>query len=872
MRIDPLLTANPITGAVRYVTDDLLRETYLAPKPRDLDLVATLEGRNAPWSASFETAPAETTRAIEAALTTVARSTQSLSPTELDVSALPECRAKTHLAALKELWTDLGNLPEPLAAWARVICSEAKDALEPLPILDPSPCPHADAAEAALVEALTRQHGAAPEAALTSWRQRQPRGDGAAVGGYGIIQKHLGAARDPVEHDPTVSCFGLRDPREEAQFAAALAQRMLNDGSVDGPGEIGFLVPDDPAYMLAMQEGCERLGLPLSGAPEEAARRDLTGELLSLLLVLLSVPAPRTALASLYISPLMPWTRDVGHEMAREVMDYGWSKTASQLTGSAKELLDALQPSHTPEQLFARLGVVDRSLVDTNLQPRLASLRAVTGETLDWALLHNLAAPNQIGAVGHERFVEGVSLFTENALPWRPVRQLLVLGLNGNRWPHSPGSDPFFTEAEIALIRQKTGLQLKGRREKLARGLELFRRQLCAGTDGLTLLAPAKNLLGEPLSPSTGLALISHMLGSEKPTDLVQDVRVLPRDQWPVAWHLPPRLSHGVRDELPEDGILRLNRGLGTPDKPGIDLLRIRHDDAGRMLPQSPSRLETLLVSPFAWLLDELDAKDRTWAPESLDVMTLGTIIHQVLEDAFPENAATPEIDALEAALPDILYAAIKKHARWLSGASWATERQSLLGEALEVARTWAGFLNETGAVILHNEVNLAGDHGGLLLQGKADCLLQLPDGRILVLDHKRSGAGNRRDRMSKGWDLQVALYRAMLERPNEETALTRLVEEGAQIVTAYHTTRDATVLADELGAGLVRVEAASRDVSEYAMSHLSAAIAEVGAGTVRLNREGDTKRFERERGVKAYALEGNPLVAAFTLPEEDQA
>ena len=95
-----------------------------------------------------------------------------------------------------------------------------------------------------------------------------------------------------------------------------LPKRMLDDGCVDGPGEIGFLVPDDTAYMLAMQEGCERLGLPLAGAPEEAARRDLTGELLSLLLVLLSVPAPRTALTSLYISPLMPWTRDVGHQMA----------------------------------------------------------------------------------------------------------------------------------------------------------------------------------------------------------------------------------------------------------------------------------------------------------------------------------------------------------------------------------------------------------------------------------------------------------------------------------------------------------------------------------------------------------------------------
>ena len=870
MRIDPLLTANPITGAERYVTDDLLRETYLTPKSSDLDLANSLKGRNAPWSASFKTAPTETTRTVEAALTAVARSTRSLSSAELELSTLPECRAKTHLVALKELWDDLGQLPEPLAIWAHVTGCEAKDAIEPLPILDPSPCPHADAAEAALVEALIRHHGAAPDAALNNWRCRQPQCDGSAGGSYGAIQEHLGAATDKVEHDRTLSCFGLRDPREEAQFAAALAQRMLDDGRVASPSEIGLIAPDDTVYMMAIQESCEQLGLPLSGAPEKAATRDLSGELFSLLLVLLSAPAPRTALASLYVSPLIPWPREIGQRMAREVMDYGWSRTASEMTGAAKEMLEALQPSHTPEQLFVRLGVIDKALPDTNLQPRIASLRAVTRKTLDWALLHKLAMPHQISVAGHQRFVEGVSLFTENALPWRPVRQLFVLGMTGNHWPRSPGSDPFFTEAEVALIHQKAGLQLQGRRQKLARGLELFRRQLCAGTEGLTLLAPAKNLLGESLSPSIGLALISHMLGAEKPIDLVQDVRTLPHDQWPVTVHLPPSLPQGGKIQVPRDGILQLNYGRGTSYGLGVDLFCVRHDDEGRMSPQSPSRLETLIVSPLAWLLDELGASDRTWAPESLDVMTLGTIIHQVLEDAFPENAPIPEVEALEAAMPDILDAAIKKHTRWLSGASWATERQSLLGEALEVARTWAGFLNETGATILHNEIYLAGEHGGLLLLGKADCLLRLPDGRILVVDHKRSSASNRRERMSKGWDLQVALYRAMLERPKTETALTQLVEGGAQIVTAYHTTRDATVLSDDLGEGLARVEAAARDVSENVMFHLADSVAEVRAGTVRLNRAGDAKRFEKECGIKAYALEDNPLVATFTLPEED--
>ena len=868
MRIDPLLTSNPVTGAVRFITDELLGENYLAPKADEPDLFKTLQARTAPWSASLKAAPAETTRAVETALVSVARSTPTLDPAELDISALPDCRAKTHLAALKELWQDLDRLPSQLAKWAHVIGSDAHDALEPLPILNPTPCPFADPVEIAVAETLVRHHGVAS----TASQHEQAKAVGPAHGNFGAIQRQMGKASEKTTRDASVACFGLRDPREEAQFAAALAQRLIDDGRVAGPAEIGILCPEDPAYSAALQESCDTFGLPLSGGAETPAKRDFIGELLSLALQLLSAPAPRTALASFYISPLMPWPCDVGRQMAREVMDYGWSKTANEVTGAERDMLDALTPSHTPEQLFARLNAIAKALADCDLQPRIAPLRAVTADQLDWTLLHKLAAPVPAEAEGQNRFVEGVSLFTETALPWRPVRQLMVLGMTGNRWPNSPGSDPFFTEGEVALIRENTGLCLQGRRERLARGLELFRRQLCAGTDGLTLLASSKNLRGETLSPSTGLALISHMLGAEKPSDLVHDVRNMPVEEWPVAARIPAPLPQNGAVSFPSDGVLELNRGLGTPDKPGLDLLRVRQDEDGRMLPQSPSRLENVIVSPLAWLLEELDARDRTWAPESLDVMTLGTIIHQVLEDAFPENSDVPTSEDLERDIPVVLDAAIGKHAKWLGGPSWATERKSLLGEALDVSKTWAGFLSDTGANVLHNEIDLAGDHGGLLLRGKSDCLLRLPDGRILVVDHKRSSASNRRDRMTKGWDLQVALYRAMLERPEGDTALTKLVEDGVQIVTAYHTTRDATVLSDELGVGLDRVEAIPNDVSEHAMSHLAEVVAEVGAGTVRLNREGDYKRFEKERGIKAYALEGNPLVAAFTLPKEDRA
>lgn len=855
MRIDPLMTRSPVTGAQRHITEDLLAEVYLAPRRQAFCLTDHL-GSGAPWSESFNAAPEETARAVEAGLLTLAHATPRLDPADVVPENLPEGRARTHLTALRDLWRDLDMLPGPLNTWRHVLHSRAGDALEPLPLIGDD-CPFASPAEAALAQALRAHHGEAEASAATI-----KANEGSALR---PLQDHLGRRSDKSAPDASIACYGLRDPREEAEFAAALAQAMLDEGRTDHPAQIGLLVPDDPGYTRALRDAFDRVGLPLSGLPDQDERRDAPSELLSLLLVLLQGPTPRTALASLYITPGMPWPPEIGRRMAREVIDRGWSRTASGLDGPAKDLLDALRPCDTPEQLFARLGAIARAAPEADLHPRIAALKAITGKSIDWPLLRRRAAPELLVAEGHDRFVEGVSLFTETALPWRPTRQLIVLGMAGQHWPRLPGSTPFFTEGEITQIRD-SGLLLEGRQQKLARGLELFRRQLGAATEGLTLLVPAMDLHGDRLTPSTGLALIANMLGAEDPADLVHDLRAMPPEDWPVPATHPDPVPRGGAPDLPETGLLHIQRGLATPAKPGVDLLRLRETEDGP-LPHSPSRLETLLVSPLGWLLDELGAKDRVWAPETLNVMTLGTLMHQVLEEVFAEGAPAPDEATLADTVPDALDRAIRRHAAWLTDAAWATERASLLREAKDICTAWAGFLRDTGALVLHNEIALKGDHGGLLLHGKADCLLQLPDGRILVVDHKRSSAGGRRDRMAKGWDLQVALYRAMLERPSEETALTRLVSEGAQVITAYHMLRDGTVLSDAHGGDVPRVETAGEDAAVNAMEHLAKALAEVGAGTIRLNREGDAKTFDKERGIKAYSL-ANPLVAAFSLPE----
>ena len=861
MRIDPLMTCSPVTGATRYVTEDLLRETYLAPASNNFPLVEALPSRKAPWSESLTLAPEETARAIESALTTVMRATEGLDFEQLQPEALPESRARDHLTALRDLWRDIGALPAPLDVYAHVLSCTAADALEPLPLASSVHCPHADPVESALANRLLTHHGAAPGFEVCASQRDFVAPPAPASGALGHIQNSLGKSGHGARADKTLSVFGLRDPQEEADFAAARAQKMLQDGIVDLPADVGILIPDDRNYERALAEAFDRVGIPLSGQAEAPATRDLPGELLLILLTLMENPASRTALASLYTSPLMPWPDDAGRRMARELMDRGWSRTAKELEGAGRTILDALRKTETAPQLFAKLMSVAEILQDVTLAARIGELGISSEQDLDWPTLRRRAEPRLESECGVSRFVEGVSLFTENALPWRPVRHIIILGLAGKHWPRMPAANPMFTESEILLIRETTGLALPGRREHLSRGLEMFRRQLCSATEGATLLVPARDLAGKPLSPSIGFALISHLLGASDPEDSLCDIRGSDAASIPVLTETGPTQPDAT-ESLPEDGRLKLDS----------DLLRLREDADGGYVRQSPSRLETLLVSPLAWVLDELGAKDRTWAPETLDVMTLGTIMHHVLEFVFPKTEPLPNATEVDKKTPGALDDAIGSHATWLSGPAWATERANLLREAQMITRSWHDFLRNAEATVLHNEIELEGDFNGLLIAGRADSLLKLSDGRVLVVDHKRSKSHARRERMTKGWDLQVALYRAMLERPSEETPLTRLVQEGAQTITAYHTMLDATVLTDFGGESIPGAEAAPVDISTNATDHLLEVVSEVGAGVIRLNRSDDIGVMEKERGITPYALKDNDFVKVFTLPAEEES
>jgi RecB family exonuclease len=882
--LEPLVTVHAGTGAFRAITSDILAETYLAPRPQAIDLNAVLADGAFPWSASMGVAPLETAAALSAALRSLAVATHGLSPEEVDLGAIDrDSRLYKHLAALCDLWRQApGALPEDLQVYAHVLTCAFGDALEPLPLVAGDPCGFATPIERRLHAQLLDHHGVADAAFQKEWAARRaPLMTGAAEGTslWRAQQGLTGASIPSGPLDDSLAFFALRDEAEEADFAAARAQRLIDQGV--SAHEIGLLVPDETGYVVQLRRAFDAAGVPISGLPVQPDLRDIAGETLLQLLLCFQAPAPAMALASLYISPLMPWSPETGLQLSREVMQGRFEPFAARsLTGRAQRFYQLVRSNiaQTPDGIQQALEQAAQLLSDAAEQreavaafrSKLGTMRAELAQSrsLDWTALYRVATPATPKPSSSVAFVEGVSVFMEGSMPWRSARHLIAMGMSGNRWPRAVSASPLFLDGELRLLREKTGLHIETRGDVLARRLEKLRRQFLCASESLTLLRPVFAPNGSRQAPAAALSVVARTIGNgEKGTEdaeaLLHDFRALPRERWPFAHRVVEAAPDPQASALPEDGVLHLGR----------DLLRRRLADDGRMRPQSPSRLETLLVSPLAWSLSEFGAEPVTWAPDGLNVMVSGTIAHDVLEFLFPKDAPLPDNDQIEAAVPELLSAAIRKHAPFLQRSIWAVERDGLLRDIRTAAHAWRTTLEGLGARVIDNEINLQGEALGILLRGRADCLLQLPDGSLLVVDHKKSGTPKRRARLEAGWDLQLGLYREMLKRPERTGEVLEAALAGSpKIGVAYHLINDQGVLLEGLEPPDGVVTVVEGEISLQAMDLLITRLAEVGAGFIRLNNEDDRKFFEKTANLAPYALDTSPLIPRFMMPGAEAA
>lgn len=848
----PFLVADLRSGLHYRPNDITLADVALAPKSAAWQLGREIAGNPDPvWAYSAANAPVETIAAVTRALEDLVLATPDLRlPAH---NTLPDSRARRHFEALIGLWQRMGDgLPEGLAPVRHILELPQGRFLTPMPVVEGSLDPLAPASMRALYARLQGEFGSVPAAP----NQRKAKAGTrlhALQGGVAASQIEMGPMDDSIDF------YGLRDPASCADFAAALARRKIEAGvaardiAVICGGSVGQL-----ARAFAAQ------GVPLSGLEAAPPQRDLVGEAALHLALAKRPPTPAMVLASLALSPLMPWPAQIGRDLAESVM-------GGDFRGRV------LGPNADHAALWADI----RSSASSLAQLRFLMERICTGLTKGDEILARLSLPMGEGSPDWEailrsiqvqpprrsdpdRNLEGVSLWPAHETPWRDCRHLIVADFTDGLYPARPRANPLFLDSEIALIHQATSLQLQGREAGLAYGLARFDEALQAVSGSVIFLVPWRDLAGGRLSPSAGLSLVARAIdGVGDAADLIIDIAKLSPSDWPVDHHF----IDPAAEPLPPPKELTFN---------GRDLLALRRNDEGAAKPQSPSRLETLLVSPLAWLLGELDAKAMEWGPEALDVMAKGNIAHDVFEHVFPAGDTLPTPEDLPDAVAAAYDTALNRHAPYLRSASWEMERSGLQREILKSAQGWLSHMQAIGAKVFGNELWLAGEAHGIRLHGKADAILELADGRLVVVDHKKSGSKGRRARMEAGWDLQAGLYRDMIARPirkapkGEPDGMDSLT--GKSVSIAYHLMNDGGLLTS----GLALTDGwPARDmgdaVNEGAITKLKERLAELGAGRIVMNTEADYDFFTKEAAFTPYALEDSPIVSAFILPAETE-
>jgi hypothetical protein len=140
---------------------------------------------------------------------------------------------------------------------------------------------------------------------------------------------------------------------------------------------------------------------------------------------------------------------------------------------------------------------------------------------------------------------------------------------------------------------------------------------------------------------------------------------------------------------------------------------------------------------------------------------------------------------------------------------------------------------------------------------------VQIPSGKLLVVDYKKSSSGKRRERMLKGFDLQAHLYRLMIQTGG----LPGFESPPADIGIVYYLLNDTTALADGPVAEDGSVpgwETLTADISSQAMQHLDRRLTQIRNGTVKLNTTSDEDWWSKNASLPIYALDNSPLLRLF--------
>ena len=839
------------------------------PLPQCSDAFAAITP-SAFWERSYEVDPAGVDRAVTQAWAAVR---MSLAPDAPWPTGHANPRVQQRLKDLSRL-NDLpvANWPEEM----RTLHELFQCTWQPIKPITVIASRHLQRLTAWQTAALTKLAEAAPAPdpvlvqAIADFDQQLNEPKGAEKSFLKHMQSNLyRRTAEKKKPDESVRLIGVRDALESAEVTTSWIQSTLKADRTLRPRDLGVLARTGSEALPHLIRLLDRAGIPVANAPALDLEQDLGGELIRHTLLALRGPSPIIAMQALLTNPLMPWPSTTGHELAANLNNQFKLRTGEGFKPAWRKLAEVLMAGQCEiNQLDAVLAIVDTALnrdetfaehrerAQSLIQELRASLQQ--GET-NWDALIQRVSHRPVSSQQPAVLQEGITIYIEGRLPWRPVRQLFVLDFNEGAFP-TQGTMPLtFSPAKWREL-AASGIPITLTRDVTEASRTIFRTQLSQVSERVTFLIPGRDALGQSLRPSVSANDLALLTKAKKDKDnplKVEDlVLVLERSadreriaDLPLARRRKPK---GMT--LPTAGDIQL----------GTDLT------AGNRL--SPSGADKLLVSPLAWLLQKLGCEDETWEPESFDPMTSGLAAHKAFEELFPAEAALPSEEEIQERTPQLNTKELRRISPFLTAPRFEIERAQLCATTTKAALAWRRLLTATGLQVLANEIWLAGELDQVPLSGKADAVLQDSKGHVVVVDYKNSKHGKYTDRMRAGIEVQTWLYGEMIKAKGINLgtrSAPRLLSDLKLKGVMYWTLKDQTASANfaapiPQGNWLINPE----NTSDSAEKILKERIEQLRRGELEAPRQSKLDAWEKN-GLRAYAFDDSPL--ARWQVEEDQ-
>jgi len=661
-----------------------------------------------------------------------------------------------------------------------------------------------------------------------------------------------------------------RDVQQEVEIVAGMVQTAVKSGaSFD---DIAIVIPRDGWYKDFLIQTFKTFHIPLSRAGQVEEYADLGTQWIFDALQAQDEFAAPMLFASLFSSPLMPYSLAKGQYLASVALDNAWRDKEDDIKANILEkfseetqsliltIINWQEQTNTQplndffeqlEELYPMLNShesirLHKKRFKTLLEELNEYLAAfVNAEAKD--LLNQIRPYALQESLEREAFLHSIHVVYETDYMIQEVKHLFVLGFNDGHYPKKLENVGVFSRMNWESLSKDLKLPLAPQEQFYTNAKETFKRQMQCAKETITFMSSALDLQGSRLTPSSSLSDMAFCFHDGKrelePNELL--ILLEEEKEVPFFYVTNDTLKTKARKEL-----------SSTDLNFAQNIFELRKNEDGTLRPESPSSLEKLMISPLGWFFYRQGLEPKTWGIQELDVATQGTIAHGVFEDCFCPKNPTHDLSDIK----DIIQKRIHEYAPFLSQDHRRLEHEQLRTSILKSAEEFKALLIHCDASVLSTERQLTGEIFGISVAGRTDAILNIL-GKNLVLDYKKSGSKGRISRMKEGYDHQLLLYRVMLD---DENALT-----------AYYTMNDATLVVDQeidcdenWDFNIVGIEV---DCTVNASALLKERIEELINGDIKLNSEGDSKLWE-ERGVTAsYSLESSPLIKLFMKSEEEE-